>query len=224
MQKGVRLTTETFIEKAKEIHKSKYNYSKIVFTRTKDKVCVICPVHGEFFQRADAHLSGHGCPKCSPFAKISFTEFCERQHKVYGNYYSYEEATYSGLVLDTRITCPVHGQFTKTPNNHLQGQGCPSCSKAGIGIYVLKCADTGLVKIGVTSELSRRLKELPKTMEVIFWTETTLAFATERQLHKKYSKHRTNHPRIFGGRTEFFRLSQPEIAEVLQDVEYLILK
>ena len=26
------------------------------------------------------------------------------------------------------ITCKIHGEFSQTPNNHLRGTGCPSCS------------------------------------------------------------------------------------------------
>lgn len=30
----------------------------------RSEVKIICPVHGPFFQRAQSHLLGHGCPKC----------------------------------------------------------------------------------------------------------------------------------------------------------------
>lgn len=59
-----RWTQETFIAKCKEVHGDKYDYSKVSFTRIKDKVCIICPKHGEFWQIAQAHIKGHGCAKC----------------------------------------------------------------------------------------------------------------------------------------------------------------
>lgn len=62
--KVVPNTTETFIEKARKVHGDKYDYSKVVFTRNRDKVTIICPKHGEFVQEANSHLQGHGCPKC----------------------------------------------------------------------------------------------------------------------------------------------------------------
>lgn len=56
---------QQFIQKAQSIHGNLYDYSKISdFITSRDKVCIICPKHGEFWQRQDIHLSGHGCPKC----------------------------------------------------------------------------------------------------------------------------------------------------------------
>lgn len=60
-----RLTQEEFIRRGKLIHNNKYDYSKTVFTTTKEKVCIICPVHGEFVQLANNHLHGYGCAKCA---------------------------------------------------------------------------------------------------------------------------------------------------------------
>lgn len=62
--KVVPNTTKTFIEKARKVHGDKYDYSKVKFTRNKDKVTIICSKHGEFVQEANSHLQGHGCPKC----------------------------------------------------------------------------------------------------------------------------------------------------------------
>ena len=60
-----RLTTQEFIEKAKQLHNDKYDYSKTVYSTSRDKVIIICPEHGEFEQKASSHLLGSGCPKCS---------------------------------------------------------------------------------------------------------------------------------------------------------------
>lgn len=62
--KQPKYTTAQFIQKATEIHNGKYNYSKTIFTKSFEKVLIICPTHGEFWQIADAHLSGKGCKKC----------------------------------------------------------------------------------------------------------------------------------------------------------------
>ena len=56
---------QQFIQRAQSIHGNLYDYSKILnFIMSRDKVCIICPKHGEFWQRQDIHLNGHGCPKC----------------------------------------------------------------------------------------------------------------------------------------------------------------
>ena len=53
-----------FIEKAREIHGDKYDYSKVEYKTTNIKVCIICPEHGEFWQSPCLHLKGCGCPEC----------------------------------------------------------------------------------------------------------------------------------------------------------------
>src|ERR1035441_6864411 len=56
---------ESFIEKAQGIHNGKYDYSKIIYKKNqKTKIKIVCPIHGEFEQRIDHHLSGCGCFKC----------------------------------------------------------------------------------------------------------------------------------------------------------------
>ena len=59
-----KLTTEEFIQNAKQIHNDKYNYSKVNYNGNKTKVCIICPEHGEFYQSPNNHLKPHGCSKC----------------------------------------------------------------------------------------------------------------------------------------------------------------
>ncbi len=62
-----RLTTEEFIEEAKLIHGAKYDYSKVVYTTFHDKVEIVCPEHGAFWQSAVNHVKGNksGCPGCA---------------------------------------------------------------------------------------------------------------------------------------------------------------
>jgi hypothetical protein len=58
-------TKEQFIENSIKIHGNKYDYSKVEYVSNKHKVCVTCPLHGEFMQTPNDHIGGHGCRKCS---------------------------------------------------------------------------------------------------------------------------------------------------------------
>lgn len=58
-------TTEQFISKAKEIHGTKFDYSKVDYKSRLEKVTIICSIHGEFEQVVKDHLSGRGCLKCA---------------------------------------------------------------------------------------------------------------------------------------------------------------
>lgn len=60
----LKITNEQFIEKGTKIHNGKYVYNKTEYNGIFEKVCIICPIHGEFWQEASSHLSGCGCPKC----------------------------------------------------------------------------------------------------------------------------------------------------------------
>ncbi len=67
-----RSNTEEFINKSKEKHGDKYDYSKVEYINNHDKVCIICPEHGEFWQKPNDHLRGIGCGACGQ--KYNFNE------------------------------------------------------------------------------------------------------------------------------------------------------
>ena len=56
---------QDFIENALLVHKRKFDYTKVVYKGSHEKVEIVCPLHGSFKQRADSHLRGADCPKCS---------------------------------------------------------------------------------------------------------------------------------------------------------------
>ena len=58
------MNTEIFIQRSKKIHDNEYDYSKVEYKNPKTKVCIICPIHGEFWQYPYGHLQGKGCSKC----------------------------------------------------------------------------------------------------------------------------------------------------------------
>lgn len=60
----LRHTTDWFINDAKKIHGDKYDYSKTKYTTKRNKVEIICPKHGSFWQLPYTHLCGNGCPIC----------------------------------------------------------------------------------------------------------------------------------------------------------------
>lgn len=127
-----RLTLEGFIEKAKQAHGNKYDYSKVDYINNKTKVCIICPEHGEFWQRPDEHLKGRGCPYCVPTKHYTTQEFIQKANKVHNNFFRYNKTKYVNARTKVIVTCPMHGDFEIKPNNHLQGQGCAKCYREKI--------------------------------------------------------------------------------------------
>lgn len=128
-------TNEKFIQKAKNVHGDKYDYSKINYINNKTKILIICPVHGEFEITPNAHINEkRGCPKCGNMLKgnkfkTNTNKLIEKAEKIHNNFYSYEKICYINNRTPIDIICPVHGIFKQTPEVHLSGHGCPECAK-----------------------------------------------------------------------------------------------
>lgn len=127
------MNKETIIEKAKKVHEDRYDYSKVVDTVSTQKICVICPTHGEFWQLLPNHLQGHGCPLCGDERSGTFhlsntEEFVKKARLIHGDKYIYIKAKYKKAKEKICITCPEHGDFWQTPDKHLNGCGCPKCN------------------------------------------------------------------------------------------------
>jgi very-short-patch-repair endonuclease len=131
-----KLTTEQFIERARKIHGDKYIYTKTDLDHRDEKgrVCITCPIHGEFWQTPYDHTNGKGCKFCH-FDKLhelmsKDTEtFVSEAIEVHGTKYDYSitDLKHRDENGKVRIICPIHGEFKINPTNHLQGQGCNKC-------------------------------------------------------------------------------------------------
>lgn len=120
-------SNEDFINNAKEVHGNKYDYSKTIYEHSRKKVIITCPKHGDFIQRASAHLDGQGCPVCANNQKKSKESFIADARKIHGDKYDYSKVEYTANYNPVIISCPIHGDFSQTPHAHLNGSGCPNC-------------------------------------------------------------------------------------------------
>lgn len=70
--RNMALTTEEFISRGATIHRGKYNYDHTIYTSGTTPVVIHCREHGPFVvKRAEKHLSGQGCPKCSQIYSLA---------------------------------------------------------------------------------------------------------------------------------------------------------
>ena len=128
--KGRVKGVEKFIEESRLIHGGKYDYSKVNYINDTEKVCVICPQHGEFWISPAKHLRyNQGCPTCGR-RRIDTKDFIERVKSIHGDKYDYSKVIYTGRFKDITIICPIHGEFKQKPDKHLCGQGCPKCNES----------------------------------------------------------------------------------------------
>jgi hypothetical protein len=70
--------------------------------------------------------------------KITFFEKALEKHN---NYYSYDKVDYINAKTNILITCPIHGDFSQLPCNHLQGKGCKKCGINSVKIALTKTND-----------------------------------------------------------------------------------
>lgn len=131
-----RLTTEEFIERAKEIHGESYAYSQTNYINNHTIIKIKCNRCGnEFEQLPINHLQGKGCPICAKEKlrkKFSLTaqEFIKKAIHIHKNKYDYSKIKYINANIPIKIGCNIcHIYFLQKPSVHLQGCGCPKCSK-----------------------------------------------------------------------------------------------
>lgn len=124
-----KLTTEHFIERAKEKHGNKYDYSNTVYIGALKKLNITCKEHGEFSIFPHAHFKGYGCPMCG--GKLTYNMFIEKANFVHSNKYNYSKFAELHVPKSKKIEiiCPKHGKFNTSIHNHLGGIGCPKCRR-----------------------------------------------------------------------------------------------
>ena len=128
-----KITTEEWIERARAVHGDKYDYSKVVYKNQNEKVCIICPEHGEFWQTPTAHtFLKEKCPKCASKYTPTTEEWIERARAVHGDKYDYSKTEYKEAHGKVCIICPEHGEFWQTAHSHLEGYGCKKCATSNL--------------------------------------------------------------------------------------------
>ena len=158
LQMGKIITKEIFIERSKIIHGDRYDYSKVIYTKAKVKVLIICKIHGEFFQTPDTHVHGKGCRKCAneklrKERATSNLDFLKRVESIHG-IYKYPNLNILNQYTKIEIECNKHGIFKQTPDKHLRGKGCPKCSH-NISTYETEIQEI-IINLGLKVENGNR--------------------------------------------------------------------
>lgn len=130
---GQNLTKDEAIERCKEIHGDKYNYSDMKYINMSTLTNVRCKKHGEFKVKLTDHCNKKkGCPKCSGYFGYTQEDFIEVVTKQHKGYYDYSKSDYTKATDIICIICPKHGEFYQRARDHMDGYGCKLCAKRGI--------------------------------------------------------------------------------------------
>jgi predicted GIY-YIG superfamily endonuclease len=165
--------------------------------------------------------------------------FLSRATEIHSNKYDYSSVVYTKSYVKVKILCKKHSLvFKQTPNNHLEGKGCPECSKERVGrwgvnsvnrnkedsletsyyFYFIKLNELGdsIYKIGVTNCMKTRLKAHKRSVgkvQTIAVKHTNLytAIHLEDFFKKLFSNCNYRPIESFGGYTEVFNFTKKEV-------------
>lgn len=128
---------------SEQIHGALYDYSIVNYNKNTNKVKIICKICGNLFlQRAYKHLQGDGCPKCGlEKAQSANKKILDNRRKTivdditqkHDNRINCDKLIYNGNKIKSLFGCNVnieHGYWMATPNDILDGCGCPLCKSS----------------------------------------------------------------------------------------------
>lgn len=222
------MDTKSFILKSKKIHGNKYDYYKSKFIGVTNQITIICPIHGEFTQRAQEHLNGHGCLQCAIEQRkencILPKEIWIERMKKYP-LISFKDPTqiknYHGSI---DLICKIHGEFNVQLGQVGQSKYlCKQCAwqshqtqsvrKEHIGkiayLYYIYLPEIDMYKFGVTLNKDERFNQF--RMETVLIAdgikEYTEAIRLEHKVFKELDQYRYRGSKklIKDGSSELFK-------------------
>lgn len=232
--KGVPPSTkEVFIKKAIVVHENIYEYNKVVYSNSQNKVTITCKSHGDFYQKPNNHIMGQGCPKCADIkvsGKITkeLSTFKKEAIEVHKNKYNYEKVAYKNNKSIVTIICPIHGEFSQRASAHISGQGCITCGQASnykkenyikkagdrkCILYTLRCFNEQeeFYKVGITMNTIRDRyntnKKMPYNYEIVREVYGDAGYIWDLELSEKRRLKDSKHQPIIkfaGSKTECF--------------------
>jgi hypothetical protein len=184
------------------------------------------------------------CGRLSRIEKSKYTTetFIEKSNIRHNNFYSYLKTKYTKSTEEVNIECPIHGEFKQVAAEHLRGYGCKKCAeiysngyklsswlkycnrynKDVANLYYIKIFNNfeEFIKIGISTQgidnrfkylyLSNYKYEILNVMEL----SPKECFIKEKEIHKKFSKHKYTPNTKFRGYTECFDV------KILKDLLY----
>lgn len=136
------LSKNDFINRSKKIFGNQFDYSKVIYKNSRDKVTLRCLHHKYNFDiKVNTHLTKPaGCPLCGKesgktklrnlFKRFkNFEEFKKSANKIHNNRYKYKKFEYLNGKQLIKVICPQHGIFKQQASNHLLGKSCDKCAR-----------------------------------------------------------------------------------------------
>lgn len=129
-----KITQTEFVQRLHCKYKSGYSFDEAIYNGYYKPVKIICEKHGVQYRTPVELYRGSICKECLKEKQIfsqrsNIGEFIKKANAIHNKKYSYNNAEYIDAKHKITITCPIHGDFQQNVNSHLNGRGCPKCSK-----------------------------------------------------------------------------------------------
>ena len=220
--------TKDFIARGKQHFGDKYSYIKTKYVNKRTSLIITCPVHGDFQQRAQDHLDGHGCRSCGDITRgegllLPVEVWLERITK-YPLVQFKDTSQLNGWHNPVTLICKVHGEFTTylgalTKGGHI----CKECSYQAhqsqsirsehtgkdAYLYYVYLPDIDMYKFGVTLNKEKRFRQLGNVQLIAEGVkEYTEACRLEHRVFVQLDEYRYKGTKKLlrqGGNTELFK-------------------
>ena len=233
--KKFRKDQDTFLADAIAVHGGLYDLSKAKYSTARDKVEIICRIHGSFMV-SPLHFtnSGTGCPKCgiekaANSCRDTLESFISKARSVHRNKYEYTDSIYINSHTKIKFKCNCCGNVVEqTPTGHLSGSDACNCyidkDLTNNLLYIMFDRYNDLYKIGISSSVNRRLQNINRTgdldMSIIYTSPIIKSRSTALKLEKYFHKHFKDKQYTellntdIDGKTELFNLEPEDIVYI----------
>ena len=168
-----RLTNEEFEKRARGIHGNKYSYGRVIYKSYHEKVEIVCPKHGSFWQLPGNHLrdNGTGCPECAK--EKTWNKRRESQKKLIDTHPDLckelkdpeiaHKYTYGSHKKPWWVCSICSYEWETTIKNRTRkdkATGCPECYRRNTSELIRSISNSGKYTIDVTHpDLCKELKD-----------------------------------------------------------------
>lgn len=125
----VKVTTQSFIAEAKQIHKENYIYEKTIYTHSLEPLIVTCSTCKQDFKILKYNFLKGSEPCSCHKDKRYLDSFILRAKTKFPNF-DYTNTNYNKSKQEVNIYCSLHEEFTIATYHFLNSEyGCPSCGR-----------------------------------------------------------------------------------------------
>ena len=219
-----KLTTQEWVQRAKEVHKNAYNYCNSTYVNKRTKIIIKCNTcNTTFNQWPTDHINGCGCSKCALSVgnpKYTTKNFIEKATVIFDNKYNYSNVLFTNIEDKIEIRCNTCNEvYYQKASSHIGGHHACPCHITYSGgfkinkpalLYYLSINNGELFKIGITNRTvqERFLPYELKSIEIVRILEFSNgkdALKEEQRILSEFSEYKYVGPKVLtSGNTELF--------------------